>query len=74
MSIGRASVSDRGEIVPCGGLGLRKKGSESGSVGPGSYTTREYLVRKSNPSMSIPRTARQLHEKSYGPGVGQYDP
>ena len=75
VSIGRASVSDRGELIPCGELGhMRKDSALSNRVGPGSYSHRDNAIKNSSPNATIGNTKRELHKKEFGPGVGAYNP
>lgn len=74
MSIGRASIEDRGEIVPEGTLGFRKKSSNgSMHLGPGFYTVRDDKLRHSTPSITIPKAAKNIAQKNLGPSCTRYN-
>ena len=62
-SIGRASVQDRGQLVPHGDLGFTTLGrnSTAAKVGPGSYSHNDDILHTKFPINSIPKASRELH-------------
>lgn len=74
-SIGRASLNDRGQLVPFGELGFSsQKLYKSNMVGPGSYSQKDDIVRIRFPSNSIPRASRMAIDKNFGPSPADYNP